>query len=103
MDHQTGESRRYGAAAGLLARQAAGICLAFLLGISANTPVFALSEIKREELPAPISPSPSEDGMGNTVQFPDPVQPPSADQPIDPEKTGPAEQETPEGVELPDA
>ncbi|EHK56948.1 hypothetical protein [Allomesorhizobium alhagi] len=103
MDYQTGESRRHGAAAGLLPRLAAGICLAFLFGISASTPAFALSEIKREELPAPTSPAPSDEGLGNTVPFPDLVQPPSADQPIDPEKTGPAGEETPEGVEQPDA
>lgn len=101
MNHRTGESRRSRAGAGLLTRLAAGVCLALPLAVSAATPAFALSEIKREELPAPTSPAPS-DGLENTVPFPDPVQPPSADQPIDPEKTGPAEPETPEGVEEPD-
>jgi hypothetical protein len=102
MDHRTGESRQSGAGAGLLTRLAAGFCLALPLAVSATTPAFALSEIKREELPAPISPAPSDDGTDNTVPFPDPVQTPSADQPVDPEKTGPAGQEAPEGVELPD-
>lgn len=102
MDYRTGESRRSGAGAGLLTRLAAGLCLALPLAASAAAPAFALSEIKREELPAPISPTPSDDGTENTVPFPDPVQTPSADQPVDPEKTGPAEPETPEGVEQPD-
>ncbi len=85
MDHGTGESRRCGAAAGLLARLAAGICLALPLGISAAMRAFALSEIKREELPPPNSPVPSDDSLENTVPFPDPVQPPTTGLPIDPE------------------
>src|SRR5688572_1176619 len=102
MDHGTGESRRCGAAAGLLARLAVGISLALPFGIFATTPVFALSEIKREELPAPNSPNPSDDSLENTVPFPDPVQPPPTGQPIDPEKTGPSESETPQDAEQPD-
>ena len=102
MDHGTGESRLCGAAAGLLARLAVGISLALPFGILANTPAFALSEIKREELPAPNSPAPSDDSLENTVPFPDPVQPPTTGQPIDPEKTGPSESETPQDVEQPD-
>jgi hypothetical protein len=103
MDHRTGESRQLGAGAGLLTRLGAALCIAFPLAGSAMEPAFALSEIKREELPAPVTPLPSDDGLENTVPFPDPVQPPANDQPVDPEKTGPAEPEPPAGVEQPES
>lgn len=103
MDHRTGESRQSGAGAGLLTRLGAALCIAFPLAGSAMAPAFALSEIKREGLPAPVTPAPSDDGLENTAPFPDPVQPPANDQPVDPEKTGPAEPEPPAGVEQPES
>jgi hypothetical protein len=101
MDHRKGESHRSSVGAGLPLQLA--LCLALPLAFSAVAPAFALSEIKREELPAPISPAPSDDGTENTVPFPDPVQPQGTDQPVDPEKTGPAEPEAPAGAEQPDS
>ena len=67
----------------------------------AASPALALSEIKREELPAPSSPAQTEESPEKSVPFPDPVQPPPADLPIDPEKTGPTEPETPDDLTQP--
>lgn len=59
----------------------------------ASKPAFALSEIKREELPSPIIPSADDDMSppGSAVPMPDPVgTPPSASQPKSPDEAEPA-------------
>lgn len=53
-------------------------------------PAWALSEIKRDEIPAPVTPAPPADDAakdGSTVPMPDPVgtKPPAASQPASPE------------------
>lgn len=72
--------------------------LALGLGTAlACQPAFALSEIKREELPAPVAPaSPDTDGLDNSVPIPDPIAPPKPDVP---EETGPV---GPDGATPPD-
>lgn len=75
----------------LVASKAARFALAFLMvssvGLAPTTSAFALSEIKREELPAPATPPvPSTDDPIVTVPLPDPVQPPVG---TEPDKTGP--------------
>ena len=63
-----------------------------------SAPAAALSEIKREELPAPTTPPPSDDTVapGITVPMPDPLgtKPPSTSQPASPE-----DQDEPEQVD----
>lgn len=81
----------------LRARKAALVALAatsvLALGPWQASPAFALSEIKREELPAPATPpAPSTDDPIVTVPLPDPVQP--STEPA-PDKTGPTEPAAP--------
>ena len=64
-----------------------------LMLVLASKPAFALSEIKREELPSPVIPSASDDMSppGSAVPMPDPVgTPPSANQPKSPDAAEPA-------------
>lgn len=73
------------------ARIAGLVGLAFLVtagaGVVQTTRAFALSEIKREELPAPVTtPPPATDNPVTTVPLPDPIQP-SIEGDLD--KTGP--------------
>jgi hypothetical protein len=75
----------------MAARKAARLALAFLMvsgvGFAPTTPAYALSEIKREELPATAAPpTPSTDDPIVTVPLPEPVQPSNE---ADPDKTGP--------------
>jgi hypothetical protein len=56
-----------------------GLCLAFTLS---GAPAFALSEIKREELPAPTAPAaPQGDDTEKSVPLPDPLSPSAAEDP----------------------
>lgn len=75
----------------------AAFCAAVPLALSfASSPAYALSEIKREELPSPVAP-PADDDMsppGTTVPMPGPLgtTPPAASQPTpsdDPEQVEP--------------
>ncbi|MBZ9674885.1 hypothetical protein [Mesorhizobium sp. ES1-1] len=62
-----------------------------LVACLASGPAYALSEIKREELPSPVTP-PADDDMvpGSTVPMPDPVgAPPSTSQPAAPDGAQP--------------
>ncbi|KAA3450871.1 hypothetical protein C7I87_09010 [Mesorhizobium sp. SARCC-RB16n] len=71
----------------------AACCAAIaLVTCLASSPAYALSEIKREELPAPVTPSTDGDGSmpGSTVPMPDPVgTPPSSSQPAAPDAAEP--------------
>jgi hypothetical protein len=55
--------------------------------LAAVLPASALSEIKREELPSPVSPPADDDGSPNAVPMPDPIETPkpSTEQPASPE------------------
>ncbi|MBZ9795854.1 alanine and proline-rich secreted protein Apa [Mesorhizobium sp. ES1-4] len=58
----------------------------------ASSPAYALSDIKREELPAPVTPSADGDSStpGSTIPMPDPVgTPPSGSQPAAPDAAEP--------------
>lgn len=82
----------------LLAGVGVGLTISF-----ASTPVLALSEIKREELPAPdASAAPEVDGQEKAVPLPDPIAPskeaaPNEEQPTEPgtatEPADPAKQQ----------
>lgn len=93
-------------ACGLCARIAA----AALVLLPATLPAHALSEIKREELPAPVEAKPAEDEKPEqAVPIPDPVAPareaaPGAtDQPAPPDDTAePDEAPAPDATEAPD-
>jgi hypothetical protein len=64
-----------------------GLCLAFTLS---SAPAFALSEIKREELPAPTSPaSPQGDDTEKSVPLPDPLSPTTSENPAKPDQADP--------------
>jgi hypothetical protein len=67
------QPRRSGATAGGRAR--VSVFAAVWLAMSAGG-AFALSEIKREELPPPAPSQPAEDGTENAVPMPDPISPP---------------------------
>ncbi len=77
----------------------AASCVAIPLGICVlSSPAYALSEIKREELPAPAKPAPADDDTatpGATVPMPDPIARPAGT------PSGPAspDQQEPEQVE----
>ena len=63
----------------------------------ASSPAFALSEIKRDDLPSPVTP-PADDDMsppGNAVPMPDPLDttPPVANQPTPPDEAKPEDGE----------
>lgn len=77
-----------------------GIAAALILGMS-STSVLALSEIKREDIPAPVTPgSPQTSPTENAVPMPDPIQAPPAAAP----GAAPTDQQTPaDGVEPDDA
>ena len=79
---------------------AAGMFVAAsLVGIA---PVLALSEIKREELPAPAlptAPQPTDENPENTVPIPDPIEPSTAG---DTDKTGPTTPAAPPATGRPD-
>lgn len=85
------------------ARRLSGMpALYALLAVGVATPAFALSEIKREELPPPPASSPTAENdpfPGNAVPMPEPIQnPPSLDdsQEIDPAPTGPSSEDEPD-------
>ncbi|TGQ66940.1 hypothetical protein EN829_019005 [Mesorhizobium sp. M00.F.Ca.ET.186.01.1.1] len=67
----------------------AACCAAIpLLTCLASSPAHALSEIKREELPSPVTPSADDDASqpGSTIPMPDPLgTPPSTSQPAAPD------------------
>ncbi|QKC86496.1 hypothetical protein EB232_26425 [Mesorhizobium sp. NZP2077] len=69
----------------------AACCAAIaLLACIASSPAYALSEIKREELPAPVTPSTDEESPGTSIPMPDPVgTPPSTSQPVAPDAAEP--------------
>lgn len=69
----------------------AACCAAFaLLTCVASSPAYALSEIKREELPAPVTPSTNNEAPGTSIPLPDPVgRPPSSSQPAAPDAAKP--------------
>ncbi|QKD04654.1 hypothetical protein EB235_26805 [Mesorhizobium loti R88b] len=73
----------------------AACCAAIaLLTCLASSPAYALSEIKREELPAPVTPSTNGEAPGTSIPMPDPVgRPPSTSQPAAPdaEPEGPSD------------
>lgn len=88
----------------MAARKAARLGLALLVvsgaGLAPTTAAFALSEIKREELPAQATPPvPSTDDPVVTVPLPDPVQPSIEDEP---DKTGPTVPANPTAPPAPD-
>jgi hypothetical protein len=67
----------------------------------ASSPAYALSEIKREDLPSPVTPPAADDDLspsGDAVPMPAPLgtAPPAAGQPTTPDQTEP-EQTEPEG------
>lgn len=93
-------------ARGALRIAALGLAASFAFSLTA-TSALALSEIKREEIPAPVTPPATDEGTGpeNSVPMPDPIQAPPAasapggseeapeDQPAEPDApdaTGPA-------------
>jgi hypothetical protein len=71
----------------------AACCAAIALVVClASSPAYALSEIRREELPSPVQPSADDDMSppGSTVPMPDPVgTPPSTSQPAAPDAAEP--------------
>ncbi len=79
----------------------AGFGVTALAPLAFATPAFALSEIKREELPAPVTP-PVQDEEGapseKSVPMPDPLNttPPEAEQPASPEDEDAPEQVDPD-------
>ncbi|KQU65666.1 hypothetical protein ACFFTN_05070 [Aminobacter aganoensis] len=95
------------AARGALRIAAFGLAASFAFSLTAATSALALSEIKREEIPAPATPStPTTDGEAapeNSVPIPDPIQTPPAanapagteeapeDQPAEPQDGTPTE------------
>lgn len=94
--------RRSGArSVGIAALCIAGFGIAALAPLAFATPAFALSEIKREELPAPVTP-PVQDEEGapseKSVPMPDPLNttPPEAEQPASPEDEDAPEQVDPD-------
>ena len=74
-----------------------------LLG-TVSLPAHALSEIKREELPAPATTAPAEDTKPEqAVPIPDPVAPSREAEPDEGAQPAPGEQTEPEGAPAPDA
>jgi len=74
----------------------AACCAAIAFGAClASSPAYALSEIQREELPSPVTPSAEENvsSPGNTIPMPDPMgTAPSTSQPAVPDATEPDSQ-----------
>ena len=73
----------------MVARALRLVVFGFAMGLAASLaarPAFALSEIKREELPAPSAPG--TEGTEKSVPLPDLMSPDEEDEPIE---TGPAE------------
>ena len=67
-------------------------CCAAIPLVLVSSPAYALSEIKREELPSPVQPSTDDDMSppGTTVPMPDPVgTPPPTSQPAAPKEAEP--------------
>ncbi|MBA3449240.1 MAG: hypothetical protein H0T56_16865 [Pseudaminobacter sp.] len=103
MDFQTPSENpaREGAARQRL-KWLAAICLALPLAVFSGTfSASALSEIQREELPAPQDSFPSDETPEKTVPIPDPIQPPAVTAPEAPGQS-PADG-TEDGVARPDA
>lgn len=94
-------------ARGALRIAALGLAASFALSLTAAS-ALALSEIKREEIPAPVTPPATDEGTGpeNSVPMPDPIQaPPAASAPGGSEEAPedqPAEPQDPE-PDAPDA
>ena len=83
---------------GLASRTALGLAVVMATGLAGLPSAWALSEIKREELPAPATTptQPTTDNPENAVPLPDPIEPSTPDEP---DKTGPT---TPGEVTDPD-
>lgn len=92
--------RMLGLCVGTVAFWIAGLALATPAALAFATPAFALSEIKREELPAPATPQPSAEDAAPSqdgVPMPDPIgtTPPETQQPNAPEDEQAPEQVDP--------
>lgn len=91
-----GERRRFA----LYVTMAAVFAAVPFVPLLTASPAFALSEIKREEIPAPVMPAkPADDAAkdGSSVPMPDPIgtKPPAASQPASPEDDQQPEQVDP--------
>ncbi len=86
----------------------AGTLVSLGLCVLVTQPAVALSEIKREELPAPTTPSaPATDGTEKTVPLPDPITPSTNGEtdgaaPAEPETDKPAQPGGQQTIERPD-
>ena len=81
----------------------AALCLGTTLaGSFLAQPALALSEIKREELPAPGQTTPPDDGSGTAVPSPDETTPPTGVQPDDTNPLAPGEAVEPGDEAVPD-
>ena len=77
---------------GLYIRLAACCAAIGFMPFLVSSPAYALSEIGREELPSPVTPSADDDisSPGNTIPMPDPVgTPPTTSQPAAPDASEP--------------